>query len=180
MCSMGGWLTVREREYEDGFQEKAFWQWDLKQEARATRTQTTWKFQACFWVLNQWEPFLGAEWKGSTRHSEESLHLGQWMPQWTSAPYLSFPTCRENPISCTFFSYFRFWLLLDTFGLFDCHEQWQLFHMAVSMIVFSERESSARLLDWESGGAQARFILSFLLLCLTCGSIFTLSCPNVS
>lgn len=122
MCSMGGWQTVREREYEDGFQEKAFWQWDLKEEAHATRTQTTWKFQACFWVLNQWEPFSGTERKGSTRHSEESLQLGQWVTQWMSAPYLSFPMCRENPISCTFFSYFRFLLLLDTFDLFGCHE----------------------------------------------------------
>lgn len=120
MCSMGGWQTVREREYEDGFQEKAFWQWDLKEEAHATRTQTTWKFQACFWVFSQWEPFSGTERKGSTRHSEESLHLGQRVTQWMSAPYLSFPTCRENAISCTFFSYFRFSLLLDTFDLFDC------------------------------------------------------------
>lgn len=46
---------------------------------------------------------------------------GQRVTQWMSAPYLSFPTCRENAISCTFFSYFRFSLLLDTFDLFDCH-----------------------------------------------------------
>lgn len=173
MCSMGGWQTVREREYEDGFQEKAFWQWDLKQEAHATRTQTTWKFQACFWVLNQWEPFSGAERKGSTQHSEESLHLGQWMPQWMSAPCLSFPTCRENLVSCTFFRYFRFWLLLDTFGL-------SIAMNSVPMIVLWKRQSSDRLLHWESRRAQVRFILPFLSLYLTCGSIFTLRCPGVS
>lgn len=166
MCSVGGWQT------EKGNMKMDFRRKLSDNKSHTTRTQTTRKFQACFCVLNQWEPFSGVGWKGSTWHSGESLHLGQWMLHWMPDPCLSFTTCRDNPLPCISSGtsgFYYFWMYLAfRFPWTKC--SW----------LYRGKEMSASLFHWESGGAQARFVLSFLSLFLTCESIFTLSCPDIS
>lgn len=167
----GGQQAVREREHEVGFQEKAFWQWDLQQEAYATGTQTTGKFLVCFWVSNQQKLFLGREWKWSTWHSEEAPHPGKWMPLEICTPYLCSPAFRENPVSCTSATsgFDNFWILFDPFLM-----PWTKYPWLCSG---KERAQPGCYVGNQLGH---KWDLYFAFsLCLRSGSIFTINCPAV-
>lgn len=167
VCSIGGQQAIREREYEVGFQEKAFWQWDLEQEVHAIGTQTTWKFLICFWMSNQQKLLLGREWKWSTWHSEETPHLGKWMPQEICTPYLCFSACRENPVSSTSAtsSFDNFWILFGLFLMPRLHSG-------------KERAQPGCYVGNQLGH---KWDLYFAFsLCLRSDSIFTIKCPVVS
>lgn len=110
--------------WEDGRQRKGIWRW-ISGESFLTMS-----FEArssCNGDPNHTEIpclLLSVESVGTLLGSrlERNYLALRWVPRCGAmyasanvAPYLSLPVCRENPVSCNFFCYFRFWLFLDTF-----------------------------------------------------------------
>lgn len=116
-------------------------------------------------------PFLGADWEVSAWH---------WVPTCramdASMNVCSFPklTCVQRKPSII---YFLLLLLLQVlvisgyFWLLDCHE------LGIHDCTLDKRAQSGGYTEKQ---VEHKWDLPFLLLCLTCGNIFTENCPDVS
>lgn len=169
MCSIGGQQAVRERECEVGFQEEAFWQWDLEQEAHAIGAQTTGKFLVCFWVSNQRKLLLG---RVKMKHLTLRGVPTSWEVDASGIMYLRSPACRENPVSCTSATsgFDNYWILFGLFLMPWTKDQW----------LYSGKER-AQPGCYVGNQVGHKWDLYFAFsLCLRSVSIFTINCPVVS